>query len=58
LRDVEIGEAVGVVVADSDAHAVAAAGDAGFFGDVGERAVAIVAVERVAKGPRAPVTPL
>ena len=49
LGDVQIREAVAVIVANRDSHAIAAAGHAGFFSHVGERAVAIVAIERVAQ---------
>src|ERR1043166_1632816 len=44
----DIGEAVVVIVGDRYAHAESAAGYARGFGHVGERAVAIVLVERVA----------
>jgi hypothetical protein len=50
VGDVEIGETVVVVVADGYADAVVAiagVGEAGFFGDVGEGAVGILAVEAV-----------
>src|SRR5215472_1176555 len=43
--DEEIGEAIVVVVTDGDAHAVEFHVEAGNFGDVGEGAVAVVAVE-------------
>ena len=49
LRDVEVGKAVAVVVANGDAHAVGVSGDAGFLGHIGESAVAIIAIERVAQ---------
>ena len=46
--DEDVGVAVVVVVGDGAAHAeLRAAGDAGLVGDVGERAVAVVLVERV-----------
>ena len=41
----DVGKAVVVVVADGDAHAVHLDVEAGAAGDVGERAVAIVAIE-------------
>ena len=44
LRDILVGQAVGVVVADGDSHAVRAAGDTCFGSDISERAVAIVPV--------------
>ena len=47
--DEEVGEAVVIVVADRHAHAEGAAGHARLFGHIGERAVAIVLVERVAE---------
>ena len=47
VRDIDIGPAVVIVVADGHAHPVALAGDAGFFGDIGEGAVAIVVEEAV-----------
>ena len=43
--DQEVGEAVVVIVADGDAHAVHFHREAGHFGDVGESAVAIVPVQ-------------
>ena len=49
LRDVEIGEAIGVVVADRDTHAVASTGHPGFFRHIGEGAVAVVVVEGIAE---------
>src|SRR6185437_12978269 len=49
LRHVKIGETIGVVVSNSDSHSVAAAGNTGFVGDVGECAVAIVVIECVPK---------
>ena len=45
--DVEVFEAVVVVVADGDAHAVADALEAGLFGDVLEGAVLLLVVEAV-----------
>ena len=45
--DEEVVEAVVVVIADGAAHAVTGVGQARFFGDIGERAVAIVAIEFV-----------
>ena len=50
--DEQIGEAVVIVIAHGHAHAEGASGDAGFFCDVGEGAVAIVFVKRVADGAR------
>jgi len=44
-RDEDVGEPVVVIVGDGDAHAVEFEVEAGGFGDVGEGAVAIVAVE-------------
>ena len=44
----DVGPAIVVVVADRHAHAESAARHARFLGHVGERAVAIVLVERVA----------
>ena len=58
-RDVEIEIAVVVVVADGDAGLVrlrvgpAVAGDAGRRGDVGERAVLVVVIQRVRRAGRA-----
>src|SRR5208337_4198759 len=49
LGEVKIGEAIGVVIADSNAHAIAAAGHAGCQCDVGKSAVAVVAVKRIAQ---------
>ena len=43
--DEDVGKAVVVVVADGDAHAVHLDVEAGAAGDIGERAVAIVAIE-------------
>ncbi len=43
--DEQVGEAVVVVIADGDAHAVHFDVEPGGFGDVGERAVAIVVIE-------------
>ena len=51
LSHVKVGKAVTVVVPHGDAHAVAATRHTGFLGDVSERAVAIVAIERVAQRP-------
>src|SRR2546430_16498127 len=48
LSQVKVGKAVAVVVPHGDAHAVAPR-HTGFLGDVGERAVAIVAIERIAR---------
>ena len=48
--DVQIRKAVAIVVANRHAHAVAAGRHAGLCGDVGEGAVTIVAIERVAQG--------
>ena len=48
--DVQIGEAVVVVIADGHSHAVVAVsgiGQAGFFRDVGETAVFVLPVEAV-----------
>ena len=50
LRDVEIGEAVVVVVAPDAAEAVVCAGDACGVGDIGEGAVGVVAIESVFDG--------
>ena len=49
LRDIEVGKSVAIVVADGHALAVAAGSDAGFFGYIGERSVAIVSIESVAQ---------
>ena len=48
VGDHEIDEAVAVVVAESCAGRPSAVGDAGFRGDVGEGAVAVVVIENVA----------
>ena len=49
--DIDVGPAVVIEIGDDHAQAVAAAGrqNAGLFGDVGERAVAVVVVERVVR---------
>ena len=47
--DEQIGPAVVVVIADGDAHPEASAGHTGFFRHIGEGAVAIVLVQRVAE---------
>ena len=49
LRDVEIGEAVAVVVSNGNALAITTRGDSCFLRNVGEGAVAIVAVECVSQ---------
>ena len=49
LRDVHVGKAIAVVVADRHALPIAARRDPGFFGNVGESSVAIVAVESIAQ---------
>src|SRR5208282_1539631 len=52
LRDTEVGESVAVVITDGDAHAVSAACHSSLFRYVGEGAVAIVPVERIAERAR------
>ena len=52
LGNVHIGQAVAIVVADSNAHTISSAGDAGFSRDVSEGAVVIVPVESVVQRPR------
>jgi hypothetical protein len=47
ISDIEIAEAIIVVIADADALSPAGASEAGFFGDVGKSAVVIVAVEMI-----------
>ena len=47
LRDIEIRETVAVVIPDGNALAKAARRHTGFFRHVGERAVAIVPIQRV-----------
>src|SRR5262249_16003551 len=49
LRDVQIGEAVSVVIPYSGAHAVATPENSSLLRHVSERAVAVVAIKRVAK---------
>jgi hypothetical protein len=49
LRDIEVGEAVAVVVTDNDTHSVGVAGDSGLRGDICECAVAIVPEQGVSK---------
>jgi len=48
LSDEEIGETVVIIVAPDAAEAVAGTGDTCFFRDISERAIAVVAVKRVA----------
>lgn len=50
LGYIKIGETVSVVIADGDAHSVAAAENTRLFCNVGKRAIAIVAIQGVAKG--------
>ena len=50
VRDVEIGPAIVIVIADGDAEAPAFVGDAGLFGHIGERAVVVVVEERGVRG--------
>src|SRR6202007_3111866 len=49
LGDVKIGPAGSIVVADRNAHAVASPDDPCLRGNIGEGAIAIVAIERVAQ---------
>ncbi len=49
IRDVEVGPAIVVAVADRDAEAPTLVGDAGFFGDVGEGAVVVVVQQHGAR---------
>src|SRR6185312_4665024 len=49
LGDVEVGEAVAVVVTDSNAHAVGVAWNAGLGGDIGKGSIAVVAIEGIAQ---------
>ena len=49
LSDVNIREAIAIVVAHGHSLAIAAAGYPGFFSDVGESAVAVISIERVAQ---------
>jgi hypothetical protein len=44
-REIDVGQAVVVVVADRDALSPAASSDAGLRGDVGERAVAVPSIQ-------------
>src|SRR5215475_4491879 len=47
LRDVNIGETVGVVIAHRHAHSIAAARDTGLFGDVSEGSVTIIVIKHI-----------
>ena len=49
LGHVQVREAIGVVIADGDAHAITTTSNTGRFGDIGEGTVAVIAVERVAQ---------
>ena len=49
LRNVDVREAVAIVVADSDPLAVASARHAGFFCYVGKCSVSIIVIQRVAQ---------
>src|SRR5215472_8596973 len=51
LSHIEIGETVPVIIADGCPHAIAAAHDAGLFGNICKRTVAIVVVKGVAQRP-------
>ena len=50
LGHVQVGKSVVVVIAPDAAQAVAGAGNAGLFGDVGECAVTVITIERIADG--------
>ena len=50
LGHIHIGKSVAVVVTHGNTLPVAAGGDAGLLGDVGESSVSIVAIERIAQG--------
>ncbi len=52
LRNVEVWEAISVVIPHRNTHAIATPSHAGFLRHVGECAVAIVAIQRVAQGMR------
>ena len=50
LGNEQVGKSVVVVIAPDAAQAVTGAGNAGLFGDVGECAIAVVTIKRIANG--------
>ena len=55
LGNEQVGKSVVVIIAPDTAQAVTCTGNAGLFGDIGESAIAVVSIERIADGDAAVV---